>query len=197
MNAPTRAVSALADVILRAQQQGRQTPMGIAFAIDAARMVMSPETAAELDRLRTRVTELEQLLAEGRPADEDPIAYELTAEAGKVTRPSAGGIAQADAEPAAELTVYRASHESIDMGLYTSPEAAREHCETVLRREYDESTKASLWWRGSEEAEDQDGEVELFAHVTPQGFDRGHTWRSGYVVTPLTVASAYDEEADE
>ncbi|AZM46612.1 hypothetical protein DMB38_13010 [Streptomyces sp. WAC 06738] len=52
MNAPTRAVSALADVILRAQENGRRTPMGIAFAIDAARMVMSPETAADLDRLR-------------------------------------------------------------------------------------------------------------------------------------------------
>lgn len=59
MKSPTRAVNALAALIHRAQQNGVKTPVGIAVAIDAARMVMSPETAAELDRLRKRVAELE------------------------------------------------------------------------------------------------------------------------------------------
>lgn len=47
-----RAVNQLADVICRAQKQGRVTPAGIAMAVDAAGLLQSPETAAELDRLR-------------------------------------------------------------------------------------------------------------------------------------------------
>jgi len=54
----TRALNALAGVICRAQEQDR-TPMGIALAVDSAGLHMSPEMAAELKRLRSRVTELE------------------------------------------------------------------------------------------------------------------------------------------
>ena len=54
----TKALNSLADLILRAQKQDR-TPMGIAFAVDAAGRHMSPETAAELVRLTDRVAELE------------------------------------------------------------------------------------------------------------------------------------------
>lgn len=63
-----RALSALADVICRAQAQGRVTPMGIAFAIDAADLLMSPETAAELSRLReiTTARESDPFLAKVR-----------------------------------------------------------------------------------------------------------------------------------
>ncbi|MEU0671306.1 hypothetical protein ABZ330_00140 [Streptomyces sp. NPDC006172] len=53
----TRALNSLADLICRAQEQDR-TPMGIAFAIDAAGRHMSPETAAELERLRSQVAAL-------------------------------------------------------------------------------------------------------------------------------------------
>ncbi|MYU22901.1 hypothetical protein [Streptomyces sp. SID8352] len=97
------------------------------------------------------------------------------------------------------LTVYRASHDSIVMGHYTTAAEARKHCETEMRREYDESTKVSLWWREDEDTVDQpeDGEQELFVHATPRGMERGRTWRSGYVVTPLEVASAYDPDGDE
>ncbi|MGW4043038.1 hypothetical protein [Streptomyces sp. NPDC004721] len=100
---------------------------------------------------------------------------------------------------AAQGTVFRAAHDSIVMGLYTTAAEARKHCETELRREYAESTKVSLWWREDEDTVDQpeDGEGELFAHVTPRGFDCGRTWRTGYVVTPLEVASAYDPDGDE
>src|SRR5690606_35944200 len=45
---------------------------------------------------------------------------------------------------AAQGTVYRASHDSIVMGLYTSREAARAHCETVLRHEIGD--KGVLGW---------------------------------------------------
>ncbi|MFB7776870.1 hypothetical protein [Streptomyces bauhiniae] len=100
---------------------------------------------------------------------------------------------------AGPLTVYRASHDSIVMGLYTTAAEARKHCETEMRREYDKSTTVSLWWREDEDTVDQpkDGEQELYVHATPAGMSPGRTWNSGYMVTPLEVASEYDEEADE
>ncbi|MFE9448373.1 hypothetical protein [Streptomyces sp. NPDC006739] len=55
----TRALNSLADLICRALGQGR-TPMGIAMAIDSAGRHMSPETAAEIERLRARVDEVER-----------------------------------------------------------------------------------------------------------------------------------------
>lgn len=95
-----RSVNAAADVITRAMQNGRQTPAGWAMALDAACMIQTPEKAAEHERLRARVDEVErkyafdtaalkrrigeleqQLAAKDRPADEDPIAYALTEEA--------------------------------------------------------------------------------------------------------------------
>lgn len=54
----TKALNELAALICRAQEQDR-TPMGIAFAVDAAGRHMSPEVAAELESLRARVAELE------------------------------------------------------------------------------------------------------------------------------------------
>ncbi|NEB92385.1 hypothetical protein [Streptomyces bauhiniae] len=100
---------------------------------------------------------------------------------------------------AAPTKVFRASHDSIVMGLYTTAAEARKHCETEMRREYDKSTKVSLWWREDEDTVDQpeDGEQELYVHATPAGMSPGRTWNSGYMVTPLEVASEYDEEADE
>ena len=53
----TQALNSLAELICRAQGQDR-TPMGIAFAIDAAGRHMSPETAAELEALRAEVAAL-------------------------------------------------------------------------------------------------------------------------------------------
>ncbi|MEV5261787.1 hypothetical protein AB0L02_27575 [Streptomyces anulatus] len=56
MNA--KRVSAAAGVILAAQKT-KQTPAGIAAALEAAGLLQSPESAAELVALRERVTELE------------------------------------------------------------------------------------------------------------------------------------------
>ncbi|MGV9803960.1 hypothetical protein ACWDTP_38605, partial [Mycobacterium sp. NPDC003449] len=99
-----------------------------------------------------------------------------------------------------ELTIYRASHDSIVMGHYTTAAAARRHCETVVRREHSDDSTVKLWWREDEDTVDQpeDGEQELIEHVKSQAVPGpGFTHPTGYVVTPLTVASAYDEEADE
>jgi hypothetical protein len=75
-----RAINSAARVILAAIEQDR-VPAGIACALDAAGLLQSPETAAELAALRERVAELEAERTETRPTDEDPIAYTLTPQA--------------------------------------------------------------------------------------------------------------------
>ena len=86
---------------------------------------------------------------------------------------------------AAQGTVFRASHDSIVMGHYTTREAAREHCETVLRREIGDD----VWigWVPDHGGEDAPEELCFGEDVEC----------SGYYVTPLEVASEYDEEASE
>ena len=54
----TGAVNSAAGVILAALTQNR-TATGIALALDSAQLLMTPEMAAELERLRARVAELE------------------------------------------------------------------------------------------------------------------------------------------
>lgn len=93
-------------------------------------------------------------------------------------------VAELEQQTDAELTVYRASHDSIVMGYYTNRDAARAHCEAVLRREWPNSL---LDWIEDEE----DGVAELVAESAD-----GET-ETGYVVTALTVQAAYDEGADE
>lgn len=53
----TKALNSLADLICRVQDR---TPMGIAFAVDAAGRHMSPEVAAELAALRVEVAALRE-----------------------------------------------------------------------------------------------------------------------------------------
>ncbi|MFS4107516.1 hypothetical protein [Streptomyces sp. PD-S100-1] len=156
----TRLVNAAAGVIGAAMSNGTRTAAGLAVALESACLLQSPETAAELERLREKIAEY------GRPVDEDPIRFELTAKA----------------IPAG--TVYRASHKSIVLRLYTTADEARKHCESMLRREW---PTTHLDWIEDEE----DGVAELVAETSD-----GET-PTGYVVTALEVASEYDEGADE
>jgi hypothetical protein len=89
-----------------------------------------------------------------------------------------------EGESTPALTVYRASHDSIVMGLYTTREAARAHCEAEACIGI--VGDASLDWIEDEE----DGVDEMTAWVGGE-----ETW-TGYVVTPLEVASEYNEGAD-
>ncbi|MFP8959996.1 hypothetical protein ACLIYP_05400 [Streptomyces nanhaiensis] len=183
---------------------------------------LAPVVLAEVERLRARVAELERPAIEAKRNEIRQSYAELIAtctetkdyegafdvqcrlrereeqwkredaEAGKDT-PSRG-----ESTRDAELTVYRASHDSIAMGLYTTRQAAREHCQTLMER----ASVATLEWRRDGEwREDDDGEPgpdeaeELYEYGT---HPETATWDpTGYVVTPLTVASAYNEEADE
>jgi hypothetical protein len=101
-------------------------------------------------------------------------------------------IAELESTP---TTVYRASHDSIVMGRYTTAAAAREHCEAEVRREWSSSvTDLKLWWREDEDTVDQpeDGEAELIESWGPHG-----SRPTGYMVTPLELAAEYDPEADQ
>lgn len=90
------------------------------------------------------------------------------------------------------LTVFRASHDSIVMGHYTTRDAAQAHCEAKVRQEEPAGSIRHLSWS----ADDIGDQAEYELHITPAetgGLIRG----TGYVVTPLTVSSEYDAEADE
>ncbi|MEV6105749.1 hypothetical protein AB0M28_13680 [Streptomyces sp. NPDC051940] len=91
-----------------------------------------------------------------------------------------------------ELVVYRAEyeHEITPLGLYTTREAARAHCEAHIRREWPPGTALSFDWIRDDE--DPLNPEELY--VTAGQNEESTT---GYLVTPLTVASECDEEADE
>jgi hypothetical protein len=74
MNA--RSVAAAAGVVQAAWERGRQTAAGVAMAIDSAGMLNSPETAAELVRLREErhsTNESVSLASERMRADRDRI----------------------------------------------------------------------------------------------------------------------------
>jgi len=82
------------------------------------------------------------------------------------------------------LTIHRAQWDSMPLGLYTTPDAARAHCEDHARRDLPDAT---FDWIEDEE----DGVAELVATVD------GEERPTGYVVTALEVAAEYDADADE
>lgn len=98
----TRAIAAAADVICRAMKSKNTTPANLAFALDSACLLNSPETARELEELRKRVAELEAAAGNGstRTVDEDPIAYVLTPEA---LHASSGAVIETTTEPLVEV----------------------------------------------------------------------------------------------
>ncbi|MFE9936363.1 hypothetical protein [Streptomyces hirsutus] len=141
-----------------------------------------------VDWLISRVTELEVAAVEGRAALaalchdlEDPGSNAFGAL--YLLQQATPGTPMEPGETVPK--VYRASHDSIVMGLYTTATEARAHCEAEERRA--NSSEATFDWIEDEE----DGVAELVAE-TVLGEES-----TGYVVTPLEVASAYDEEADE
>jgi hypothetical protein len=95
---------------------------------------------------------------------------------------------EADAAPA--LTVYRAEHpdSGITLGHYSTPAAARAHCEATERRSWPTGTNLAFDWI----EDDEDRVAEL---VVTAGQNEEST--TGYIVTALEVPSEYDEEADE
>jgi hypothetical protein len=136
-----------------------------------------------------RVTELEVAAIEGRAALaalchdlEDPGSNAFGALF--LLQQATPGTPMEPGEPTP--TVYRASHDSIVMGLYTTADAARAHCEASARESI--AGDISLDW--IEDEEDGVGEL-VYTRVD------GVECTTGYVVTALEVAASYDEGADE
>lgn len=101
-------------------------------------------------------------------------------------------LASATSAAAAPRTVYRASHGSIVMGLYTTPQAARDHCEASVRQEVGQT--GSLGWVPDDSAEASPGELAIFGPGSDE--DGPEVIFTGYVVIPLTVATAYAPDAE-
>ena len=164
---------------------------------------------AELDRVRARVAELEAVLAaeRGRHTEyEDSPHCRLDGEfwpcrtvaaldaapsvevsADKLTQLLAPTQALREDEPAEPaLIVYRAGFHGHDipLGFYDNQAAARTHCEAFARREMPD---LNFDWIEDEEG----GVAEMTAWIG------GEARQTGYVVTALEVASAYDPDGDE
>ncbi|MBK3561010.1 hypothetical protein JHN55_31660 [Streptomyces sp. MBT56] len=93
------------------------------------------------------------------------------------------------AQPAAAHTDYRAQHEGIPLGLYTTEAEARQHCQGWLSQDYPADRSLIFTWIGDED--DPEEPYELAVQV-----DGGDEELTGYVVVPLTVAAAYDPDAE-
>lgn len=90
--------------------------------------------------------------------------------------------------PETPVTYYRAAHDAIVIDRYTTAEAAQQHCEALVSREYPADAAVLFEWCVDEETP---AGLELDAQVN------GVHVATGYTVTPLEVATAYDPDADE
>ncbi|MFE4649319.1 hypothetical protein [Streptomyces sp. NPDC056707] len=98
--------------------------------------------------------------------------------------------ALAAASPATPLTVYRAAHDSIPFGLYTTEAAARAHCEFFLSSEYPAHVVLVHDWIGDES--EPEAPWELVATV-----NGGDEQPTGYTVTALEAAAEFDPDAEQ
>ncbi|MET9304950.1 hypothetical protein ABZX68_06375 [Streptomyces cellulosae] len=152
-------------------------------------MLVPEGGAAELEKLRARVAELEAAALEGRSVLaafchdlDDPGSNAFGALF--LLQQATPSVPMQRCEP--KPKVFRASHDSIQMGLYLTAAAARAHCEAMERRAWAPKAPSFDWIEDEEE-----GIAELTVFVM------GKEWQSGYVVTEVPVSAEYDEEADE
>ena len=145
--------------------------------------------ASRLARRTDRLTKLQNDALSMRgslaPNGEDrKVPFEL----GETLTPAVDWLIARVAElEAAQGTAYRAAQDSIVMGLYSTPAAARAHCEDEERRMWTNGETPVFDWVKDEE----DGVFELVAKTGEFGT------ATGYTVTPLDVDSEYDPEADQ
>lgn len=210
-----RRIAAASRVILAAQKNGVGLAATLAMALESEQLLQFPEAVAEHAALQARLAELEkdttakteatstpltlgraQAFAEAAAAvDELSMTVEqairlrevgpLTAlqDAADLLRRLAGAT-----EPRSVLT-YRASHGVIELSRYTTAGEAQRHCEAFASREFPGTV--TFDWLADEEDEDL-----AVAELVVQTAD-GEEVETGYTVTPLEVATAYDPDADE
>jgi hypothetical protein len=88
---------------------------------------------------------------------------------------------------AAPLTVFRASHDSIPLGLYATAAAARAHCEAEERRSWPTGTTLAFAW--VEDVVDGVAELAVTAGQNEESATR-------YVVTALEAALEYAPDGE-
>ncbi|MDX2624686.1 hypothetical protein PV356_35290 [Streptomyces sp. WI03-5b] len=93
----------------------------------------------------------------------------------------------------APFIYYRAEHDSIVAGRYTTAAEAQRHCEVLVSREYPETASVIFEWCVDKDEPDEGGLLGLELDVRVDGEHAS----TGYTVTPITVAAAYDPDADE
>ncbi|MEV6790872.1 hypothetical protein AB0M87_02500 [Streptomyces sp. NPDC051320] len=112
----------------------------------------------------------------------------------RVRRMAAADPEEKDTAAAATSTpetfVYRAGyvHETIPLGLYTNEAAARAHCEATVSSEHPASVALLFDWIG--EDDDPEEPRELIVRIGDE------ETTTGYTVTRLEVATAYDPDAE-
>ncbi|MFD3654372.1 hypothetical protein [Streptomyces sp. NPDC058620] len=204
MNA--KRVNAAATVLLAAQQRGRFIPAALAMALESANLLQSPEkdtsATAEAEFTPTATALLTGLALTLR---EQPTARQLLDgldELGELVVCDGDPteiadwvaalcrLADIDVHGAGPAIAYRVEHDSIVAGLYTTAAAAQQHCEALVSREYPASVAVLFEWCVDEEDTELPG-LELDVQVD------GRHVSTGYTVTPLEIATAYDPDADE
>ncbi|MFD6421737.1 hypothetical protein [Streptomyces sp. NPDC060198] len=88
--------------------------------------------------------------------------------------------------------VYRAQRGALGLGLYFTEAAARQHCEDELSNQYSADVALTFDWIGEEDPDDPGDPSELVFQI-----DAGHERTTAYTVVPLTVAAAYDPDAEQ
>lgn len=91
--------------------------------------------------------------------------------------------------PDTGLTYYRASHESIVVGRYTTDAVARRRCESLLSDEHPDDAVLIFDWIG----DDSDPYEPWELTVQIEGGDEQPT---GYVVYPLRIEAEFDPDAE-
>lgn len=216
-----RRITTASQSILAAQKRGIALAAPLAMALEAEQLLQLPEAVAELAALQARVAELEKdttaragatstpgtvLVAIARALREQPTGAQLLEGLDEL-----GELSVCDGEPAeidwwvaalchlihldnipaAPTVVYRAGHDAIVAGLYTTPEAAQQHCEALVSREYPENTTVTFdWLRAADEGDYATAELVV-------DLADGDRVATGYTVTPLEVAAEFDPDADE
>lgn len=186
------AQSGLADVLARriaellrpAPEKNTAAESVAAFTPVTAVLVALARALRELPTRRQILDGLDEL-GELSVCDEDPreIASQVAALCYLARIP-----APAPAEP---LVVYRAAHDAIGVGLYDTAKEARRHCEDLVSREYPADVTVTFDWLADAEYGDL-AAADLVVQISG-----GNEDETGYIVTPLEVATAYDPDGDE
>ena len=141
MNA--RALNALAGVICRAQENGKQTPMGLAIAVESAGLLLSPESAAELEELREQLVRSGDAGAEAfqRAGENGAAAIELRLENERLRERANAAPAALSAEQRAALAENLGDAKPATDGLLVSFAETIREC-----REHDHGSQREDWF---------------------------------------------------